>query len=68
MAKERIAYIDFMKGLCMVLLAIGHCGGNLFDCLLPNLAIALQSFMVPLYFFISGLFFSPSQDFSNFFR
>lgn len=56
MAKERIVYIDFMKGLCMILLAVVHCGCNLFDCIFPNLAIALQSFMVPLYFFISGLF------------
>ena len=68
MIKERIAYIDFMKGLCITLLAVGHCGGNLFNCLLPNLDIALQSLMVPLFFFISGIFFNPGKDFSNFTR
>lgn len=41
MTKERIAYIDLMKGLCIMLIVIGHCGGNLFDSILPHLNVAL---------------------------
>ena len=31
MPKERIAYIDFMKGLCIMLIALGHVDDKIFD-------------------------------------
>lgn len=68
MQKKRIAYIDFMKGLCIMLIVIGHTGGNVFDDLLPHLNIALKSFRIPLYFFLSGLFFKSYDGFSDFLR
>ena len=57
-----------MKGLCIMLIVIGHCGGNLFDSILPHLNVALKSFRIPLYFFLSGLFFKQYNGFSDFTR
>lgn len=57
-----------MKGLCIMLIVIGHCGGNLFDSILPHLNIALKSFRIPLYFFLSGLFFKQYNGISDFAR
>ena len=69
MAKERIAYIDFMKGICILLIAMKHVSsGNFFDSLLSNLDVALQSFRVPMYFFLSGLFFKTYEGFNSFAR
>ena len=68
MAKERIAYFDFMKGLCILLIVIGHVDDSFFDSLLPNLNFALKSFRIPLYFFLSGLFFKEYGGFSEFLR
>ena len=50
MPKERIAYIDFMKGLCIMLIALGHVDDKIFDMVLPNLNFALKSFRIPMYF------------------
>jgi fucose 4-O-acetylase-like acetyltransferase len=68
MAKERIAYVDFMKGLCIIIIAIGHVEENYFDSLLPNLNFALKSYRIPMYFFLSGLFFKTYSGFNEFLR
>ena len=68
MAKERIAYIDFMKGLCILLIVVGHVNGFSYDSILPNLNNALRSFRVPMYFFLSGLFFKTNSGFDEFLR
>lgn len=69
MTKERIAYIDFMKGICILLIAMKHVsGGSFFYSILPNLDIALKCFRVPLYFFLSGVFFKTYEGFSVFAR
>ena len=68
MAKERIAYIDFMKGLCIIIIAIGHVEENFLDSLLPNLNYALKSYWQPMFFFLSGLFFKTSIGFNDFLR
>lgn len=69
--KERIHYIDFMKGLCIILIVINHVDNHFFDIVfpgLPNLNYALESFRIPLYFFLSGLFFKTYSGFSEFLR
>ena len=66
--KPRIPYIDFMKGLCIMLIVMTHVEGTFFDQLLPNLNNALQSFRIPLYYFLSGLFFKTYGGISDFSR
>lgn len=68
MPKERIAHIDFMKGLCIMLIALGHVDDKIFDMVLPNLNFALKSFRIPMYFFLSGLFFKTYAGFGDFLR
>ncbi len=69
MAKERIAYIDFMKGLCMIFIVMGHVSETFFESIEP-LTFLLQSHRVwiPMYFFLSGLFFKKYSNFSDFLR
>ena len=68
MAKQRLAYIDFMKGLCIMLIVMHHTEVKFFDAIAPNLDNALQSFRVPMYYFLSGLFFKTYSGFSGFLR
>ncbi len=53
--KERIEYIDLAKGLCIMLVVFYHASGilNCTYCLSPF----LDSFRLPLYFVLAGLFF-----------
>lgn len=50
---KRIEFIDLAKGICILLVVLLHSGIEFFN--LPNL-VALR---MPLYFFLSGLFFKP---------
>ena len=69
MGKGRIAYIDFMKGLCILLIVMEHVpNANFYDTLLPNLDNTLKSFRIPMYFFLSGLFFKTYSGFNEFVR
>ena len=62
---NRIAYIDLAKGFCIVLVVLFHAKGvfNVHDVSDAFLA----SFRLPLYFFLSGLFFKEYGGFSRFF-
>jgi len=68
MATKRIAYVDFMKCLCIMLIVMYHIDHDFFDCLAPNLNNALQAFRLPMYYFISGLFFKRYAGFADFTR
>ena len=68
MAKQRLAYIDFMKGLCIMLIVMHHTDVTFFDAVAPNLNNALQSFRVPMYYFLSGLFFKTYSGFTEFLK
>jgi len=68
MARERIAYIDFMKCLCIMLIVLNHIDSSFFNALLPNLNDALQAFRLPMYYFISGIFFKLYDGFGDFTR
>lgn len=68
MAKLRLAYIDFMKGVCIMLIVMHHTDYTFFDSIAPNLDNALQSFRVPMYYFLSGLFFKTYSGFPDFLR
>ena len=64
-AKERIAYIDFMKGLCIILVVAFHIDTTAFG--VPY-GYMLQQFRIPMYFFLSGLFFKLYDGFFDFAR
>ena len=63
--KPRINYIDFMKGLCIILIVGYHITPeNIYG----NANHMLMSFRVPMYYFLSGLFFKPYNGFLDFTR
>ena len=66
--KKRLDYIDFMKGICILLIVQTHIDGTFFDTLLPGLNNALQSFRVPMYYFLSGVFFKLYDGLGDFTR
>ena len=68
MSRQRIAYIDFMKCLCIMLIVMYHINHDFFNYLAPNLNNALQAFRLPMYYFISGIFFKLYQGFADFTR
>lgn len=68
MAQQRIAYIDFMKCLCIMLIVMYHIDHEFFNYFAPNLNNALQAFRLPMYYFISGIFFKLYEGFADFTR
>lgn len=62
-AKQRIDFVDLTKGICIILVVIAHIGGafSKFD---ENSMIAC--FRMPLYFFISGIFFKSYEGLPGF--
>lgn len=48
--KKRIAFIDLAKGICIIMVIVGHCGAPIS---IPGWEIV----RMPLYFILSGLFF-----------
>ena len=63
--KTRIAYIDFMKGLCIILVVAFHIDTTAFG---DPYGFMLQQFRIPMYFFLSGLFFKLYDGFVDFTR
>lgn len=63
--KTRIAYIDFMKGLCIILVVAFHIDTEAFG---KPYGFMLQQFRIPMYFFLSGLFFKLYGGFFDFAR
>ena len=68
MPRQRIAYIDFMKCLCIMLIVMYHIDHDFFNYLAPNLNNVLQAFRLPMYYFISGIFFKLYEGFADFTR
>lgn len=58
-AKKRIEFIDLAKGICIILVVVGHCGAPIN---IPGYEIV----RMPLYFILSGLFFKDYGGFNNF--
>lgn len=64
--KKRIDYIDLAKGVCILLVVFHHIASYYnWDYLLW---VPLQSFRMPLYFLLSGLFFKDYEGFFDFFK
>lgn len=60
---KRIDFIDLTKGVCIILVVMTHIGGA-FDMLDRN--SMLSCFRMPLYFFISGVFFKSYEGLAGF--
>lgn len=56
---KRIGYIDIAKGIGILLVVMGH---NDFFTSIPFLRQFIYSFHLPLFFFLSGVFFNPAGD------
>ena len=63
--RERLGYIDFMKGFCILIIVAFHINNEIYP---HKLNLMLQSFRIPLYYFLSGLFFKQYSGFVEFFR
>jgi fucose 4-O-acetylase-like acetyltransferase len=65
--KQRIEYIDLAKGICILLVVFHHCRGY-FE--VPDYRIlrAVTFFMMPLFFFLSGLVFNPYESYLGFLK
>lgn len=53
---KRIEFIDLAKGICMIVIVIGHCGVNV-----------AGNATIPLYIIISGMFFKENETPGTFF-
>ena len=62
--KDRIDFIDLAKGFCIVLVVFTHVN-SYFNLSYP-LQETLSIFRMPLYFFLSGLFFKNYEGFCGF--
>lgn len=58
--KQRIAFLDFIKGVCIILLVSFH--------VQPSGHELHQTFLMPIFFFLSGLNFKTYDGFKTFFR
>lgn len=65
--KQRIQYIDLAKGFCIILVVAYHVNKALHFNQFPLFWETLSVFRMPLYFFLSGLFFKEYEGFFGFF-
>ena len=63
--KNRIRYIDIAKGIGILLVVLGHNDMNAYH---PLLHRFIYAFHMPLFFFLSGIFFNPDRDFITLFK
>ena len=62
-SKARFEFIDLAKGFCILLVAFFHIVGRIFP---DSVNGTLASFRMPLYFILSGMFFSRYGGFKEF--
>ena len=60
MSQKRIEFIDLAKGICIILIILGHCS-------LQFSIPGLTEFVMPAFFVLSGLFFKEYKDSKTFF-
>lgn len=64
-AVKRIGYIDIAKGIGITLVVMGH---NDFSLISPFAHKLIYAFHMPMFFFMSGMFFKPDMSFWAFAR
>ncbi len=60
--EKRIAYIDIARGIGILLIVLGHNDLSEYH---PFLHKFIYSFHIPLFFFLSGMFFKPERPFRD---
>jgi fucose 4-O-acetylase-like acetyltransferase len=60
---NRVVHVDIAKGISIILVALFHSDLSNFA---PDTVVAMGLFRMPLFFFLSGLFFSPSLGTKDF--
>jgi len=60
---KRVPYVDIAKGIGIILVVMGH---NDFALIAPFAHKLIYSFHMPMFFFMSGMFFKPDMPFLNF--
>jgi fucose 4-O-acetylase-like acetyltransferase len=60
--EKRISYIDIAKGLGILVIVLAH---NDLSGYHPTLHKFIYSFHIPLFFFLSGMFFRPEREFGE---
>lgn len=65
--KNHIDYIDLAKGFCIMLVVLYHVMGH-FNIENNSFTLGLQSFRIPLYFILSGLFFKTYDGIIGFLK
>jgi fucose 4-O-acetylase-like acetyltransferase len=60
---KRVQYVDIAKGLGIILVVMGH---NDFSLISPFAHKLIYSFHMPMFFYMSGMFFKPDVPFLNF--
>ena len=63
--KTRVPFIDVAKGIGIILVVMGH---NDFELISPFAHKLIYSFHMPMFFFMSGIFFKPDIPFLNFLK
>jgi len=63
--RQRVPYVDIAKGIGIILVVMGH---NDFLLISPFVHKLIYSFHMPMFFFMSGLFFKPNLPFWTFIR
>lgn len=66
--QQRIAFIDLLKCACILLVVMYHIDHETLNYLAPNLNNAAYNFYLPVFYFISGIFFKPHSGISDFLR
>src|SRR5512145_3153407 len=62
-AIKRVGYVDIAKGIGIILVVMAH---NDFALISPFAHKLIYSFHMPMFFFMSGMFFKPDLPFWNF--
>jgi polysaccharide biosynthesis protein PslL len=65
MLRRRVPYVDIAKGIGILLVVMGH---NDFRLISPYAHKLIYSFHMPMFFFMSGMFFKPDIPFFDFLR
>ena len=63
--QKRVHYVDIAKGIGMILVVMGH---NDFSLISPFAHKLIYSFHMPMFFFMSGMFFKTDMPFLNFLK
>ena len=68
MPQQRVPYIDFLKGVCIIMVMMYHISHNAFNDLVPGSTNAVMALLMPMFFFISGINFKTYDGLADFLR